>query len=705
MKLKLNLKGSGGFKGFLLAHGEKFVAGLVGLCVVMLLYKAMAVKSLDAKSQPEELTQLASAARTHIETNDAGAVKLVSSDPNTIVENLVDVELTPYSIGAPMNPPLFPEKKKRSDPVLLTIQDVEVHPGFGPIAIIDDNPAAALLLAPPRQPARPQPGNARGRPPRGGGRDTRGGRPGGDRAAAMQRGRRPGGRNPAGARGNRRPVPGMAGRMGGGRRPGMRGNNIDLGATIRPGSSKAELRHWVNVVAKVPIAKQAEAFRRALAQADFFQMSEAIPKYFAYQVQKAEISGDGELKWEDVASVRADRILKMTEDWASQTREVVDRRYIDPQMLLTFPLPPVVGRGWDESATHSDIPLADDFGLADPNAGDKKDDEKDDTDANLFNDIAAGQQLGRGMRGGAGGRAMRPGGRGMAGARRPVPGARGRGMGGDRGRRPVPGMRGGDRGRMGRGDFGGRPMGRGRGGAFGAASEVKHYLFRFFDFKVEPGKEYKYRVRLVLYDPNDNIEPQFLENSVIDRRVAVPTNRKPFRFTDWSEPSPLAVVPFSGRVLAGPVKAASLSRFNDEPSLQALVKQLDKKRGFDAAYEIPIMRRGMIGNRTASVDVYDPNFAQITKVDDYHFLTGAVLLDMHGGRRLSSRNDQLTEPGEVLFLSPAGRLFVRNELDDLKEYQRYRDTLPVKDTAAGDLRAPRGGRPGRGMPPGRVPRR
>ncbi len=107
----------------------------------------------------------------------------------------------------------------------------------------------------------------------------------------------------------------------------MRGNNVDLGAAIRPGSSKAELRHWVNVVAKVPVAKQAEAFRRALSQADNFQPGEAVPKYFAYQVQRAQIAIDGEPKWKLVAQVRADRLPKMTEDWASQVREVVDRRY------------------------------------------------------------------------------------------------------------------------------------------------------------------------------------------------------------------------------------------------------------------------------------------------------------------------------------------------------------------------------------------
>jgi hypothetical protein len=51
---------------------------------------------------------------------------------------------------------------------------------------------------------------------------------------------------------------------------------------------------------------------------------------------------------------------------------------------------------------------------------------------------------------------------------------------------------------------------------------------------------------------------------------------------------------------------------------------------------------------------------------------------MRGGQRLSKKNDKLTQPGEVLVLSPNGRLLVRSELDDSAEYERYRATLPKK---------------------------
>src|SRR6185437_15544544 len=53
--------------------------------------------------------------------------------------------------------------------------------------------------------------------------------------------------------------------------------------------------------------------------------------------------------------------------------------------------------------------------------------------------------------------------------------------------------------------MGGQGMyGPGKGGAAArrAGPVVEHRLFRFFDFDVEPGKTYRYRIQLVLSNPN-----------------------------------------------------------------------------------------------------------------------------------------------------------------------------------------------------------
>ena len=75
---------------------------------------------------------------------------------------------------------------------------------------------------------------------------------------------------------------------------------------------------------------------------------------------------------------------------------------------------------------------------------------------------------------------------------------------------------------------------------------VDYKLFRFVDFTVQPGKRYKYRVKLVLQDPNFNVDKSFLSPEVLDR------NPKVSRVVEaWSEPSPTVGIPLAGGVRLG----------------------------------------------------------------------------------------------------------------------------------------------------------
>lgn len=104
----------------------------------------------------------------------------------------------------------------------------------------------------------------------------------------------------------------------------------------------------------------------------------------------------------------------------------------------------------------------------------------------------------------------------MMGGERPGYGRGGPGMG-----PPVPGGMGSGRG---------GPPGGGEGRSFAAAAGptagnaraslpkgVDYLLFRFFDFTVEPGKKYKYRVKLVMSDANFSIPDNMLSAAVLDR--------------------------------------------------------------------------------------------------------------------------------------------------------------------------------------------
>ena len=46
---------------------------------------------------------------------------------------------------------------------------------------------------------------------------------------------------------------------------------------------------------------------------------------------------------------------------------------------------------------------------------------------------------------------------------------------------------------------------------------LDHYLLRFFDFTVERGKKYRYRVKLAIADPNYDVATNTLSPEVLDR--------------------------------------------------------------------------------------------------------------------------------------------------------------------------------------------
>ena len=71
---------------------------------------------------------------------------------------------------------------------------------------------------------------------------------------------------------------------------------------------------------------------------------------------------------------------------------------------------------------------------------------------------------------------------------------------------------------------------------------VEYRLFRFIDTDVEPGKTYRYRVRVSLWNPNIKLHPQHLASE----DVATPTKLA----SEPSEPSEAVRVPQQSLLLA-----------------------------------------------------------------------------------------------------------------------------------------------------------
>jgi hypothetical protein len=275
------------------------------------------------------------------------------------------------------------------------------------------------------------------------------------------------------------------------------------------------------------------------------------------------------------------------------------------------------------------------------------------------------------------------------------------------------GGRGGEMGRGGYGGRGGEMGGRGMGmGAMSPAVEelppyvwdhlTKTLLFRFFDDTVEPGHRYRYRVALVLKDVNVDQPAKFLDPTVTARQAKKNIR---YRMTEYSEPSPIAVVPQAGLTFVAQTKDIG----GVEPEARLIIKSVDSANAAEIAID-NWFPRGSVLNLAQKAKIIwsslykiDPNDPQDSP--DFNFLTGLTLVDLDGGDQLVSKNRDLMAPARTLMMDSSGRLLMQNELAQGKTIREY-DFIMQQDAEAArrareteDGRGPGGrggGREGRG---------
>src|SRR5205807_1739878 len=127
-----------------------------------------------------------------------------------------------------------------------------------------------------------------------------------------------------------------------------------------------ERASWATVVAKVPVREQLRLYDDAFLNAKGYERAHDFPHYIGYVVQRAEVEPGKPLNWKTVPvydgqrkSLSAEKLPQGMTDkvmqnllseavksWAGNgpMPEVVDPRYTDGGYVLTFPLPPLVGR-------------------------------------------------------------------------------------------------------------------------------------------------------------------------------------------------------------------------------------------------------------------------------------------------------------------------------------------------------------------------
>ena len=373
------------------------------------------------------------------------------------------------------------------------------------------------------------------------------------------------------------------------------------GVAARPAGGTSGKR-WVVVTGLVPWEKQDAAYAEVLRQSVFRDPQKDSPEYFGYLVQRVEVNSAGDAAkpdWENATrfiSVEEER--KALSEWSASSK---DSDVVDPRFLvshLAFPLGPLDGEHWDGSVAHEP-----EIGLV----------KKEKPSGSAGGHASPGRQDSR---------------EAPAGGRERAPASDSNPFGDESKPEAVA-----------------KTV---AGPAADVAEEQKdlgYRLFRFFDFTVEPGKRYIYRVKLAVANPNYLLKPTVLKKAELAQKKCL--------MTDWSEPSPIISMPRDTQVLVNAVKPAP--RANTEPTFQVTVVKWLIRSGVKVSYDSPVMR-GQLAN-----------FGDIQKREaggPVNFFSDTTVVDLRGGEHLGKKGSAATSPGEILLVDADGSLSVRNEVDD-----------------------------------------
>ena len=781
MKVDIDSKA---IQDFLLQHVEKIVLALAVLFVLLLTYFGLTRKGFDTTRTPDRLANQASQARDQVHRTTWDQVK---DEPERNPRGEYDVRVkesqqvavaSPYVGEIPWKPPLGKPGSKRVDPELLKPEKLEVVGAVGPLAVKGGSYMLASLpdatVGTKRKKKKDKDedkgarsgGKGKGGGGKGGGKNGAGGLggamgglgggpdmmgSGGDApaVAATKRvpasavcGYRPGGSS-AGGGGGAMPGMGLAGGKGGGGGSG----------TASTGEAAPKAASFIAVKAIFNVRKQRELYEQALANSVGYDPTrDRFEIVYAY-LARADVTDDPDREltdkdFQNVAYGTASEFVVATgkkrkpwvnpreqSKWHGVPEEVVDPLYVD--RVATFPCPPIMLRCLEPFMKHSLSPV-------------KK---------NVASAASAGGQGGAmgmggampGMGGGKGGM-MGPGGAGDDGDDDGAGGGGGGlGMGG-----PGVGGMGMGMGMGGKGSPRGGMMGGGMpgGSAKSPDEDIDYKLIRMYDFSPQPGRKYRYRIRLLVRDPNNPNRPgqseftaparrhlsrQVIERIAKEREAARKANQMiPFwRETQWSEPSPVVSLPDMTRVAIGPVapgltsKAAPIGPASANPDVPRAIQYIRWERTLpqangvgivwrddlatDMSIEKPVTRGSVLNDERDKVDVVDPVSLAVKQypkppeppkrgarrraaAPTVTVNTGFVVVDLEGGEALpvtGRRREKLTAPSQALVMTPDGKLVVHDEFGDARDFNFYRFAF-TETTGGSDDGGMGGGMPGMG---------
>ncbi len=383
-----------------------------------------------------------------------------------------------------------------------------------------------------------------------------------------------------------------------------------------PKNSAGEGRRWVVITALAPLAEQTNNYLVHFADAGGYDPKRDVPVYLAARIQRFTVSGmnvDEKVEWEKDREWEWSELEGKEANWAARAPEPVDPLFID--LALAKPLGPLAFRNWGHWATHPEIPLAQ------PKAN-------------------KGRPPARGPRGG-----------------NPTPGlidpnVPGGGNANVQSQPQEPG-----------------PTTADNGPTSGRSAGIR--LVRIFDYDVEAGKIYRYRIQLRLKNPNVGIDPRFLEN---------PSQMQggKYRESAWSEPSNIVRVPSNKQIYVEEIGKETNEEENTTMRVgKSVVREIDFTAGEQRTGRLSLQRGEIASQKTDDKQLLQGKGSPAIN-NNSPISTDLVLLDWHGGESLGGfggppDGDQdrpapeqtvMTAPAEMLFLDSRGNLFARNSLSD-----------------------------------------
>lgn len=704
--MKLSL-GDGGAKEFLAQHCEKMIAVAVVVTAVCFVYAGFQEEGLDKTKDPAVLFQNAEAALSHVNTTDAtGALlKDFTMAQGDYIENVKKgnqaVDSGRYVLNVPLKTPAEPPHTKRPDPKLFAPKNALAYVVTGPLELAGTaDPLADLDNA---EEPKVEVAKAKPKPKRDTNRNTRG-----SSSAAMMMmddsmddiEESPLGMGmEMGMEAGEEGIGGMAGGSTNWKLPSVYqetykptasgGSMGAMGMNTQANETTAGFRSvtFVMVSALAPFQEQWEEFETSLMNATGYIAERDRPNYFYIQVERAEVTDPkqpaDQLKW---SLLKNDLLDKFAEPWTGKVAEAIQNDYVDE--LLAYPMPPVPLRDMTNLLTRSELPI-----------------KKEKTNANEVAKAAPTLDIDEEIEGEQNQDGV---------IRRRKRSSSPMGSGGMMSMEMTDGEDGGDSSSMGMdmGMDGGMGMDMGMGMPMNQIKVVDYKLVRFFDFTAKEGKRYRYRVRLLLEDPNFPEKEEMMPNirtldEKASKRVSALLAANPatdgkrskgwYRFTDWSEPTDIVHVAPRRHMLGGTAIAAEQKRIKKtdheilfdwtEPTGKFLPVLWDKRLASDVPGETEVSR-GSVLNFKQDVAVPHPLTNVLKTVKEHQFKTDAFVVDIRGGVPLNVAEDMAEEPvltpGEFAVVDANGQLIIRNELDDIEDYRRftYREDKVKKAAAA-----------------------